>query len=63
MFFADDGQIIPRGADVAVFLYELHNDPEIWSTPSEFRPERFLPEEIKMRHNYSFVPFSKGPRM
>lgn len=57
-----DGEIIPRGVDVVVFPYELHTDPKEFENPFEFRPDRFSPENTKQRHNYAYLPFSKGPR-
>ena len=45
-----------------VSLMALHRDPTYWPNPMEFDPDRFLPEEVEKRPNYSFLPFSGGPR-
>lgn len=50
--------------DVHVFipLQAMHNDPEYFENPEEFRPERFLPEEFDNRNKNIYLPFGLGPR-
>merc|ERR1719273_1268493 len=55
-----DGQMVPKGTCVIVFVHNLHRNPIIWDKPEEFIPERFL--ESSKRHPYAYVPFSAGPR-
>lgn len=44
-------------------FYAIQRDPDIWSDPEEFIPERFLGEEGKKRVVSSgYLPFSKGAR-
>lgn len=47
---------------ILVPLMGLHNDPKYFDNPSEFRPERFAPEEVAKRHKFVYLPFGDGPR-
>ena len=52
--------MIPAGTRIAVDMYQLHFDADLWGPvdPHEFYPERF---ESK-RHPMAWVPFGAGPR-
>ncbi|XP_025265743.1 cytochrome P450 4C1-like isoform X2 [Camponotus floridanus] len=54
--------IVPAGTILGLNIYGVHRDPNFWPNPDVFDPDRFLPERIKNRHPYSYIPFSAGPR-
>ncbi|KAJ9567970.1 hypothetical protein OSB04_003936 [Centaurea solstitialis] len=60
------GYNIPKGTRVLVNLSKMQRDPNIWSDPSEFRPERFLTShkdiDVKGKH-FELLPFGSGRRM
>jgi cytochrome P450 len=49
----------PEGCALAVNVYLVHHDPEIYDAPYEFRPERFLDEQPG---TYTWIPFGGGRR-
>jgi cytochrome P450 len=51
----------PR-TDVFICPYTLHRHPAYWSSPEEFKPERFAGVDAKERHRFAYIPFSVGPR-
>ena len=53
-----DGQNIPPGTNVIMLNYHIQRDASYFTDPDAFIPERFNTKQI----NYSFVPFSAGPR-
>ncbi|RXG54293.1 cytochrome P450 4V2, partial [Armadillidium vulgare] len=57
-----NGYEIPKGTDVVVVIYSLHRNPQHYSDPLSFQPERFFPEDSAKRNPYSYIPFSAGPR-
>ncbi|KAL6417729.1 hypothetical protein ACFW04_014341 [Cataglyphis niger] len=54
--------VIPAGTMLFLNIYGVHRDPNFWSNPKVFDPDRFLPERIQKRHPYFYLPFSAGPR-
>ncbi|OAY69479.1 Cytochrome P450 CYP73A100 [Ananas comosus] len=63
------GYTIPAGSKVVVNAWWLANNPELWQSPEEFRPERFLEEEGAVdaavgggRVDFRFLPFGMGRR-
>ncbi|KAF5277787.1 hypothetical protein FQR65_LT03767 [Abscondita terminalis] len=57
-----DGKTIPKGTVLQLMIYQLHHDPELFTNPEVFDPERFNAENSKQISLYSYVPFSAGPR-
>ncbi|CAG8698218.1 3869_t:CDS:2, partial [Racocetra fulgida] len=51
---------IPKGVKIAVNLWQIHRDPNLWNDVDKFMPERFINPEKEIRN--SWVPFSSGPR-
>ncbi|KAL0387721.1 UNVERIFIED_CONTAM: cytochrome [Sesamum radiatum] len=58
------GYDIPKGSNVHVNVWAVARDPKVWKNPSEFRPERFLEEDIDMKgHDFRLLPFGAGRRV
>ncbi|KAI7726156.1 hypothetical protein M8C21_008640 [Ambrosia artemisiifolia] len=60
------GYRISKGTRLIVNIWKLHRDPQVWSDPNEFRPERFLEEHANISYqgqNFEYIPFSSGRRM
>ncbi|NXF46237.1 CP3A4 protein, partial [Oceanites oceanicus] len=57
-----NGVTIPKDMVVMIPVYMLHRDPEYWTEPEEFRPERFSKENRESIDPYTFLPFGAGPR-
>ncbi|XP_057457864.1 dimethylnonatriene synthase-like [Lotus japonicus] len=59
------GYPVPKGTRLLINLWKLQRDPQIWSNPDEFQPERFLNahEDISFQsQDFGFIPFSFGRR-
>ncbi|KAL2086687.1 hypothetical protein ACEWY4_017746 [Coilia grayii] len=56
------GVLIPKGTVVMVPSFVLQRDPELWTDPDTFKPERFSKENKESVDPYSFLPFGIGPR-
>ncbi|KAL7584249.1 hypothetical protein Lser_V15G41976 [Lactuca serriola] len=60
------GYHISKGTRLIVNIWKLHRDPQIWSDPHDFRPERFLEEHSDINYqgqNFEYIPFSTGRRV
>ncbi|XP_070206876.1 ultra-long-chain fatty acid omega-hydroxylase-like isoform X2 [Littorina saxatilis] len=57
-----DGHNIPTGTFVAIQLWCLHHNPQVWDRPHDYIPERFLGDNALKMDPFQFVPFSAGPR-
>ncbi|XP_029674409.1 cytochrome P450 4C1-like [Formica exsecta] len=54
--------ILPKGADIFLPFIKIHRNETYWQNPLVFDPDRFLPHNMANRHQYSYLPFSNGPR-
>uniref|UniRef100_A0A8C1QGI9 Thromboxane-A synthase n=1 Tax=Cyprinus carpio TaxID=7962 RepID=A0A8C1QGI9_CYPCA len=57
-----NGQLLPKGSSLEIAAGFLHYDPEYWTEPEKFIPERFTPEAKASRHPFVYLPFGAGPR-
>ncbi|KAJ8119891.1 hypothetical protein ONZ43_g3258 [Nemania bipapillata] len=56
--------VMPAGTPISMTLREISLDPEIFPSPMEFRPERWLPSNPNLEQcNRYLVAFSRGSRM
>ncbi|CAJ2500681.1 Uu.00g035340.m01.CDS01 [Anthostomella pinea] len=53
--------VIPKNTPIGIATYYMHNDPEVFPEPFEFRPERWLADDISLLKR-NWVPFSRGAR-
>ncbi|KAF7689170.1 cytochrome P450 3A27-like isoform X5 [Silurus meridionalis] len=56
------GVIIPKDTAIFIPTYTLHRDPEYWTDPDTFNPERFTQENKENIEQYAYMPFGLGPR-
>ncbi|XP_023236726.1 cytochrome P450 4C1-like [Centruroides sculpturatus] len=55
-------EMIPKNSIYFIDIFHMQRNPEIYTNPEVIDPDRFLEENSKRRHPYSFVPFSAGIR-
>ncbi|XP_065879400.1 cytochrome P450 78A5 [Euphorbia lathyris] len=55
---------IPAGTTAMVNMWSITHDKQFWSEPEEFKPERFIEEEISiMGSDLRLAPFGAGRRV
>lgn len=57
------GYDIAAGTVLQALTWTTHTDARWWDAPSEFRPERFAPENAERLVRYAYLPFGGGPRV
>uniref|UniRef100_K1QU45 Cytochrome P450 3A11 n=1 Tax=Magallana gigas TaxID=29159 RepID=K1QU45_MAGGI len=57
-----NGITIPKGLDVAVSVYAVHHNSNVWDEPEKFDPDRFSEEKLTPSQKSHFLPFGLGPR-
>ncbi|XP_029163052.1 cytochrome P450 4C1-like [Nylanderia fulva] len=53
---------LPKDTTVSIEILFTQTNPEVWPDPEKFDPDRFLPENVRNRNPYAYIPFSAGPR-
>lgn len=54
---------VPKKARVIVNAWAIGRDPNVWSDPDSFRPERFVGSDVDVRgHHFELLPFGSGRR-
>ncbi|XP_071700184.1 demethylepipodophyllotoxin synthase-like [Rutidosis leptorrhynchoides] len=60
------GYTVPKGTRLLVNIWKIQHDPQIWTDPFDFQPERFLTNnkeiDVKGQH-FELIPFGSGRRI
>jgi cytochrome P450 len=54
---------LKKGTSVLIVPWLLHRHRKLWDRPDEFRPERFLPDQVAARPRFAYIPFGAGPHI
>ncbi|XP_050034991.1 cytochrome P450 3A11-like isoform X1 [Dermacentor andersoni] len=58
----DTGIKVKKGDIIAIPVYSMHHDPQYFSDPFTFNPDRFSDENMDSIQPYTYLPFGAGPR-
>jgi cytochrome P450 len=56
------GYLVPKGADVVIWIWHVHHDARWFPEPERFEPERFEPARRKQIPQSAYIPFGAGTR-
>ncbi|KAI3731911.1 hypothetical protein L1987_63103 [Smallanthus sonchifolius] len=58
------GYKVAKDSQILCNLWVMGQDPDVWSNPQRFEPERFLETGIDYKgHDFELIPFGAGRRM
>ncbi|KAK7863034.1 hypothetical protein R5R35_010776 [Gryllus longicercus] len=55
--------LVRKGTPISIPITGLHYDPEFWTDPEKFDPERFSDENKHNIKPFTYMPFGVGPRV
>lgn len=58
----ETGTVVPAGSQVVVSPWAMHRSPKYFPDPERFDPDRFLPQVVRSRPQFSYYPFGGGTR-
>ncbi|KAK8750010.1 hypothetical protein OTU49_015180, partial [Cherax quadricarinatus] len=58
-----EGYSVPKGTMLLPLLWQVHHDPDTWSSPDLYHPQRFLDDQGNVIRHPAFMPFQTGRRM
>ena len=56
------GYVIPKGANVVLWIYHVHHHPRVFEDPERFDPERFSAQRRREIPPSAHIPFGAGTR-
>ena len=56
------GYLIPKNTTIVANIYAAHHDPQVWGDADNFRPERWIDRDGKLKKFDQLVAFSAGKR-
>jgi len=62
LYITEDRRRIPKGTSILICIREMNLNPEYFPNPLKFDPERFDETNLSSHTQYSYIPFSAGPR-
>ena len=57
-----EGRLLKKDSEIQTCIMELHRNPAYWSSPDEFKPERFVGDSPEPAVKQAYMPFGAGPR-